>query len=251
MIFILIFWTKIRLNFDPDHEVLYLKVYRFESLLIFHFLSLNSEWEKNRMVLSLIKQKKTIDLDNSKKNFFIENLFSTIFFLYIKYYIEKILLDERVVLDDKGIYFKLIFVSNTISLIVNFSNHQNIFCKINIDSNIFFEFILIFYLINLKRWSRKKKSMNEIIFDIIIFFNISKIWSLHFKSIENWIEIKFHHIFIKRDFASLTRKILSSKMNPFCKEKKSDDNKEIKSLMIYFIEFWKNHLICFVSIYLL
>ena len=46
----------------------------------FSFISLNSEWEKNRMVLSLIKQKKTIDPDISKKNFLIENLFLTIFF---------------------------------------------------------------------------------------------------------------------------------------------------------------------------
>ena len=47
----------------------------------FSFISLNSEWEKNRMVLTLIKEKKTIDLDISKKIFFIENLFSTIFFI--------------------------------------------------------------------------------------------------------------------------------------------------------------------------
>ena len=126
-----------------------------------------------------------------------------------------------------------------------FKSSEHFFCKIYFDSTIF-ELILIIYFVNMKRWSQKKKSsMNEIIFDIIIFYNISKIWILHFKSIENLIEIKFHHIFIKRDLASLKGKSYLVKWNLFFFEKKKDDNKEIKSLMIYLIEFLKSsHMLC-------
>ena len=51
--------------------------------------------------------------------------------------LKKYCLDGRVVLDNEGIYFKLIFVSKTICLIVDFSNHQHIFRKIDFDSTIF------------------------------------------------------------------------------------------------------------------
>ena len=51
------------------------------------------------------------------------------YILKIKKKYWKMLLDVRVVLHKKGIYFKLIFVSNTICLIVNFSDHQHIFYK--------------------------------------------------------------------------------------------------------------------------
>ena len=98
---------------------------------------------KNRMVLSSIKQKKTIVLDISQKNAQLK-ISSQLYSLYKKYYIEKKMLDERVVLDNNRIYFELIFVSNTISLIVNSSNHQHIFCKTDFDSTIFLNLFELF-----------------------------------------------------------------------------------------------------------